>query len=136
MEAVQFPDVDSMIRRSSKVPSSIPRCDDKPRRIEDTPYSVDQFETLLNNVPLGVFVVDADFKSRLVNSIALPVFGEIPHLIGRDFDEVMHRLWTKNHADEVVGVFRHTLESGVPYEIPECAEHRIDRNVDEAYEWH
>src|SRR4029078_5715946 len=37
-----------------------------------------QFETLLNQAPLGVYLVDADFRIRQVNPIALPVFGEIP----------------------------------------------------------
>ncbi len=51
----------------------------------------EQFETLLNQAPLGVYLVDADFRIREVNPIALPVFGEIPGgVIGRDFDEIMH----------------------------------------------
>lgn len=37
-----------------------------------------QFETLLNNVPLGVYLIDGDFRIRQVNPTALPVFGEIP----------------------------------------------------------
>ena len=31
-----------------------------------------------------------------------PVFGDIPALIGRDFDEVIHRLWSQAFADEIV----------------------------------
>ena len=52
-----------------------------------------QFETLLNEAPLGVYLVDADFKIQAVNPTALPVFGDIPDLVGRDFDEVIHILW-------------------------------------------
>ena len=51
-----------------------------------------QFETLLNEAPLGVYLVDADFRMRQVNPAALSAFGDIPDLIGRDFDEVIHRL--------------------------------------------
>lgn len=93
------------------------------------------FETLLSTVPLAVFLVDADFRIRLVNSIAIPVFGDIPDLIGRDFDEVLHRLWAKDHADDVVRIFHHTLETGESYETSDCAEYRIDRDVTESYEW-
>jgi PAS domain S-box-containing protein len=98
-------------------------------------YRAEQFETLLNQAPLGVYVVDADFTIRQVNPTARPVFGDIPNLIGRDFDEVIHILWTKDYADEIVRIFRHTLETGEPYETSEHTEYRIDRNVIEYYEW-
>jgi PAS domain-containing protein len=74
-----------------------------------------QYETLLMAAPLGVYLVDADFRVREVNPRARAVFGDIPDLIGRDFDEVIHILWPKAYADEIVRRFRHTLETGVPY---------------------
>jgi PAS domain S-box-containing protein len=95
----------------------------------------DQFETLLDNAPLGVYLVDADFRIRQVNPVAGPVFGDIPDLIGRDFDDVMHILWPKPYADEIVRLFRHTLETGEPYIAPERIEQRLDRGVTEYYEW-
>ncbi|MFP5349004.1 MAG: ATP-binding protein [Gammaproteobacteria bacterium] len=94
-----------------------------------------QFETLLNEAPLGVYLVDADFRIRQVNPRARPAFGDIPDLIGRDFEEVVRRLWPKDAADEVVRIFRHTLETGEPHETLEHIEHRLDRNVTEYYEW-
>ena len=95
-----------------------------------------RYETLVNEAPLGVYVVDGDFRIRQVNPLALPVFGDIPDLIGRDFDDVIHRLWEKDYADEIVRIFRHTLETGEPYRTPERLELRIDRGVAECYEWH
>jgi PAS domain S-box-containing protein len=94
-----------------------------------------QFETLLNVAPLGVYLVDGDFRIRVVNPIALPVFGDIPDLVGRDFDDVMHILWPTDYADQIVRLFRHTLRTGEPYATPEQSEHRRDRNVTEYYEW-
>ena len=94
-----------------------------------------QFETLLNEAPLGVYLVDADFKIQAVNPTALPVFGDIPDLLGRDFDEVIRILWPEHYADEVVRLFRHTLETGEPYVTPEHIEERRDRKVREYYEW-
>jgi PAS domain-containing protein len=66
-----------------------------------------QFETLLNAAPLGVYLVDADFRIREVNPIARQLFGDIPDLIGRDFDGffIFSR---KVYADEVVRLFRRT----------------------------
>lgn len=94
-----------------------------------------QFETLLSEAPLGVYLVDDAFRIRAVNPKALPVFGDIPDLIGRDFDEVVHLLWPDHYADEIVARFRHTLETGDPYLVPETNGDRRDRDVREHYEW-
>jgi PAS domain S-box-containing protein len=98
-------------------------------------YQSQQFETLLNQAPLGVYVVDADFRMAQINPLALPVFGDIPNLIGRYFDDVAHILWEAPYADELVMIFRHTLETGEPYIAPERIERRRDRGVIESYEW-
>jgi PAS domain S-box-containing protein len=94
-----------------------------------------QLQTLFNEAPLGIYLVDADFRIKQVNPTALPVFGDLPNLIGRDFDEVIHILWPKAYADEIVQRFRHTLETGEPYFVPERIEERRDRGVTEYYEW-
>ena len=94
-----------------------------------------QFETLLNQSPLGVYLVDSDFRMREVNPLARPVFGDISDLIGRDFDEVIHRVWHKRFADGIVARFRHTLDTGDPYIAPERGELRSDRGTTEYYEW-
>jgi PAS domain S-box-containing protein len=95
-----------------------------------------EFETLLNQAPLGVYLVDADFRIRDVNPVALPVFGDIPGgVIGRDLDDVIHILWEKEYADEIVSTFRHTLETGESHITPERAEYRADRGVTEYYDW-
>jgi PAS domain S-box-containing protein len=94
-----------------------------------------QFETLFNEAPLGVYLVDADFRIRDLNPTALAAFEDIPDLAGRDFDQVVHSMWPKKHADEVVQLFRRTLETGEPFVAPEHIEQRLDRGVTEYYEW-
>ena len=94
-----------------------------------------QFETLLDEAPLGVYVVDADLRFCQANPIAFSVFGHIPGFIGQDFNEVVHILWPTAYADEIVERFRHTLESGEPYLVPERIETRLDRGTVESYEW-
>ena len=99
-------------------------------------YRSEQYRTLLNQAPLGVYVVDGDFRIRDVNPVALPVFGDIPGgIVGRDFDEITRTMWGPDYADEIVRVFRHTLDTGESYFTPERAELRIDRGVKEFYEW-
>jgi PAS domain S-box-containing protein len=96
----------------------------------------EQLETLLERAPLGIYLVDADFRIRAVNPVARPTFGDVPDsVVGRDFDEVVHVLWEKSYADEVVRIFRHTLATGESYFTRERAEIRRDRGVVEYYEW-
>ncbi|MFN0196858.1 MAG: PAS domain S-box protein [Planctomycetaceae bacterium] len=94
----------------------------------------EQFQTLLYEAPLGVYLVDGDFRIAHVNPTTFKVFGDL-EVIGRDFDEVIHILWPKAYADEIVQRFRHTLETGEPYRTPERSETRLDRGVTESYEW-
>src|SRR4029077_4364672 len=48
---------------------------------------------------------------------------------------VIHQWWTAEYADEIVRLFRHTLETGEPSITPERAEYRIDRGAIEYYGW-
>ena len=92
-------------------------------------YRSAQYETLLHQIPLGVYLVDADFRIREVNPTARAFFGQLPGIIGRDFAEVSHLLWTKKYADEVIQLFRQTWETGKPYEKTEDLQVRLDRHV-------
>ncbi len=69
-----------------------------------------------------------------MNPTTFKVFGDL-EVMGRDFDEVIHILWPKPYADEIVQRFRHTLETGEPYVSAERIEERLDRGVTEYYEW-
>jgi PAS domain S-box-containing protein len=108
---------------------------ERKRQEIDLQHRTAQFATLLNQAPLGVYLVDADFKIREVNPTAGRVFGVIPNLIGRDFAEVIAILWPKQYAEELAHVFRHTLETGEPFIMPERVEQRRDSGVVEVYEW-
>src|SRR6185295_11603366 len=93
-----------------------------------------QFETLLNEAPLGVILIDEDFRVAAVNPIALPLIGETD-LIGRDFDAVVRTAWSSADGEEITRRFRHTLQTGEPQVVPEFIARRKDRHVMEYYEW-
>lgn len=96
----------------------------------------EQLVSLLDPAPIGIYIVDSDFRLRDVNPVALPTFGKVRGgIVGRDFETVIRIQWEKEYADEIVRVFRHTLETGEPHVAPERAELRIDRGVTEYYEW-
>ena len=90
---------------------------------------------VLDQAPLGIYLIDGDFRICQANAIARRTFGAIPALIGRDFGQVMHLLWQKPYADELVDRFRHTLETGEAYIVSDRSEQRLDHGLNENYEW-
>jgi PAS domain S-box-containing protein len=94
-----------------------------------------QYGILLNQAPLGVFLVDGELRIREVNPVAQPVFGNVSNLIGRSLREVIGALWDDEYAQEVIAIFQRTLETGEAYHVPERGEYRKDRGVTEFYEW-
>ena len=92
--------------------------------------------TLLHHAPVGIVVIDADFRIRAVNAMAQPIFHELPGgVIGRDVGEVLHTYWQSDYADEVVRIYRQTLDTGEPYATTGRAGFRIDLDATEHYDW-
>ncbi|MHB8624127.1 MAG: ATP-binding protein [Sulfuricaulis sp.] len=99
-------------------------------------YRTQQFEIIFNRAPLGMFLIDANFRIYEVNPVVQSFFGKTPgDVIGHDFDEIMHSLHDKSFADEIVRIFRHTLETGEPHVTLEHAVIRIDRGGADYYDW-
>jgi PAS domain S-box-containing protein len=94
-----------------------------------------QFETLFNNAPIGVYLVDSDFRLAALNPTARERFGGKTDLVGRDFDDLMHVLRPKSRADDVVRRFRHTLETGESYAAPEDKLQASESGQTEFYQW-
>ena len=94
-----------------------------------------QIEHLLDEAPIGAYLVDADFCIRHVNAMARPVFGDIPGLIGRNFGEVMHILWPKATANNLIEQVNRTMHTGEFCRVAEMIEKRADRELIEYYEW-
>ena len=95
----------------------------------------EQFECLVNVAPFGIYLADENFRIVQANPYALPAFGDIPDLIGRDFGDVMHILWPAPKANEIIKEFRHTLETGEPHLVSELIEKRVDINAIGYYAW-
>ena len=93
------------------------------------------FFALIEQVPVGVYVVDAQLRLRQVNPRAFPVFKNVHPLIGRDFSEIIQIIWSPKVAYQTVDRFRHTLKTGESYQSPEFSERRQDTGLKEFYEW-
>ena len=93
------------------------------------------FSTLIEQAPVGMYVVDSQFRLQQINSRALPVFASVHPLIGRDFLEVIQILWGLEVGGQVMDIFRHTLETGERYISPEFTSRRYDLGVEQSYDW-
>jgi PAS domain S-box-containing protein len=99
-------------------------------------FRSEQYQTLLDQSQLGVYLVDADFRLREVNPVAQEVFGVVAGgLLGRDFDELVHILRDRSHADEIVSIFRHTLATGEPFTPFQHSEFLVDEGGPKYYHW-
>jgi signal transduction histidine kinase/DNA-binding NarL/FixJ family response regulator len=94
-----------------------------------------QFEILVNQAPIGVFLLDGDLRIRQVNPVARPAFGPIPDLVGRDYCELLRQLREPEYAAKVVGIFRHTLATGASHQAIEAAPPRDHSSSTEYYDW-
>ncbi len=94
-----------------------------------------RFETLFDSSPVGMYMVDADFRLRNMSTQTRAIFGSIKDLMGRDFAEVVHILWPPEVADDILARFRRTLATGECYKSPEFSAERFDHKVREYYDW-
>ncbi len=95
----------------------------------------DSFRHLVTNAPFGIFAVDSDFRLAMLSAGAEKVFGTVTPLVGRDFAEVMRRLWPEPFASVAITHFRRTLDTGIPYHAPSTVERRQDTDLIESYDW-
>src|SRR5262249_41529361 len=97
----------------------------------------EQFETLIDRTPIGIFLVDEDFRIVHVNPVALPRLQEAAGdpVRGGDFQEMVHLLREPTEAAEVVRIFRKTLETGEPYFAREDARQAPGHDEVDWFEW-
>jgi diguanylate cyclase (GGDEF)-like protein/PAS domain S-box-containing protein len=97
-------------------------------------YRSEQFHALVQQAPVGVYLLDGDFRIVEVNPTGRPAFGDILDPIGLDYDEVVRRLWPKAIADEVLRIARLTLSTGISHHEPEMEGVRSD-GLTQYYDW-
>jgi signal transduction histidine kinase len=94
------------------------------------------FSDVVERSPFGVYVVDSNFRIAQMNGRSQKgAFRNVRPVIGRDFSEAMRILWPEPVAQEIIAVFRQTLETGEPYYSPGFTNARLDVAVTESYEW-
>ncbi|WP_190567027.1 PAS domain S-box protein [Desertifilum sp. FACHB-1129] len=94
----------------------------------------EMFSALVEEAPLGVYMIDAEFRLRQANQTAIAVFNLQP-LIGRDLAEALRTIWREPFATEAINCFRHTLATGESYYSPTIVERRADIEEIQSYDW-
>jgi PAS domain S-box-containing protein len=93
-------------------------------------------DDLIEEAPFGVFTVDSRLRiTRMNRSSQAGAFRAVRPLMGRALEEVMHLMWSEAVTAEIMGRFRHTLETGEPYRCKDFVRPRKDTEAVEAYEW-
>jgi PAS domain-containing protein len=95
----------------------------------------EMFVAVIDQAPVGVYVLNAKFNFQHINPLALPTFRHLEPLIGRNFAEVVAILWPPDIAQELIGIFRRTLETGEGYTASNFTGRREDLGERETYEW-
>lgn len=96
----------------------------------------DIFLELINKCPFGIYLVDDQLTIVAMNERSQDgAFRNVRPVIGRPFREAMAILWPDTVAEEIVGHFRHTLETGIAFRSREFVRQRNDIDQVEGYEW-
>jgi PAS domain S-box-containing protein len=96
---------------------------------------VDLLADVLNELPLGVFVVDAQGRIHEANAIAVRTFGVGEAWRELNFAELATRIWPQPHAQHARTRFAHTLATGEAYRHSEQGTPGGDCENREQYEW-
>jgi PAS domain S-box-containing protein len=94
-----------------------------------------QFQTLLDQAPMGMYLVDGDLRLLQINPAALKSLGDVGDVVGRNFVDVVNALWPGPLAVEVIARFRHTLATGESFVVPEFADRRPSLGATAYYHW-
>lgn len=95
-----------------------------------------RFRELVERSPFGIYVVDAQFRIAHMNEAGQKgAFCNVRPVIGRDFGDAMRILWSEPVAVDIIGRFRHTLATGIPYRSRDFVNPRADLQQTEGYEW-
>lgn len=89
---------------------------------------------LLEQAPVGAYIIDSDWRLLYVNRKALPYFGAVDQLIGRDFRHVLSTLWSAKQTQAFLERFEAVLQNGEEYS-EEFRGVGIDNTEPKYYDW-
>jgi PAS domain S-box-containing protein len=97
-----------------------------------------QFQALLEQSPVGTYLVDSRLEFRQINPTALRYLGNVgsaDELVGHSFRDLVRALWPGGLAEEVIARFEYTLATGDPFTVPQFADKRPSVGGTAYYHW-
>lgn len=92
---------------------------------------------LLDGAPVGIYLIDSDFRLRYLNRLAREMFSRLEGAeIGCDVASLIRTIRPQPYADALLGHIHRTLETGEAQVVPEFATQPADGRAGEFYEWH
>ena len=82
-----------------------------------------QFETLLDASPVGIYLVNKDFKIKHYNQLASLKFSQQVDLYDADLKNLLFETLQETNAKTILKHFSKTLKTGIPYFQPKFADH-------------
>jgi PAS domain S-box-containing protein len=109
---------------------------ERKRQEEQVQRGAELLDFIVQHSPSGFYIVDADFRISHINAESQArAFRNFNPAIGRPLDEAMRVLWPEPLATELIGIFRHTLDTGEPYASDALVSSRADIDAVETYNW-
>jgi PAS domain S-box-containing protein len=106
------------------------------RAEQDVRRSREALNGLIDRAPFGIYIVDGQLTITQMNARSQSgAFYNVRPIIGRKLEEVLRLVWPEPVATDIVGAFRHTLETGETYRARNFMSTRVDTDNIESYEW-
>ncbi|SLN12031.1 Blue-light-activated histidine kinase 1 [Roseivivax jejudonensis] len=97
--------------------------------------SHDAFLKMVTGSPFGILVVDSNLDLLVVSQGAQETLADFGDLIGDNFADILRQFWPPQVAEEVIGQFRNTLETGETFEQKSLVDRREDTGETVAFDW-
>jgi signal transduction histidine kinase/DNA-binding response OmpR family regulator len=96
-----------------------------------------QLRALLDQAPMGIFLVDAGLTFRHVNPVAVPALGgeATSTHVGTNLRDRLASVFSDEETDAIVEHYRHTLATGEPFRAPEYPNTSFDPGRTSYFDW-
>ena len=101
---------------------------------QDLQLQAGQFKTLLEEAPIGIYLVDKDLNVLHHNSLALNAYANKKELEGCNL-KTLFLLNDEQEAENFIDLFKQTLITGEPYYAPEYKQKDLIANNDKYWSW-
>lgn len=109
---------------------------ERKRQEEQLRRGAEMLDFIIQHSPSGFYIVDADFRISHINAeTQARAFRNVNPAIGQRLDVAMRVLWPEPLATELIGLFRHTMDTGEPYVSDTLVSSRADIDEVETYNW-